>query len=135
MAAGLAAGLAAAGPTALTPPRMRPAPFDPLRRCCFEYADADDAARTVGAVLGRLGWNVRFLPRVAKWIATKGGPEGAVIGLNVRLYAWPSRERTAGGLVEVVRRFGERPSLGCRDAFDEAFLELRRRCRALPSAL
>ena len=131
----MAAGPAAAGPTTLTPPRMRPAPFEPLRRCCFEYADADDAARTVGAVLGRLGWDVRFLPRVAKWIATKGGPEGAAVGLNVRLYAWPSRERKAGGLVEVVRRFGERPCLGRRDAFDEAFLELRRRCSALPSAL
>lgn len=125
-----------AGPAALTPPRMRPAPFEPMLRCCFEYADVDAAARSVEAVLERLGWEVTFLPRIAKWSATKRDAEGlGVLGLHVRLYAWPARDRKEGGLVEVMRRFGARPSLGRRDAFDEAFVELQRRCCALPSAL
>ena len=100
-----------------------PPPFS-AQRFCFQYVNADDAKRSIVAVLQHLKWEFQFYPHLSTWIAHKMHPQGdrGTVSLRVQLYTWPTQLHQEGGLVEVLRRYGE------RKIFDEAFWALRTRC-------
>ena len=101
-----------------------PPPSSTQQRFCFQYVNADDAKRSIDAVLQRLKWEFQFYPHLSTWIAHKMHPQGdrGTVSLRVQLYTWPTQLHQEGGLVEVLRRYGEREILMKLGRFEPAVL-------------